>query len=60
MRETRKPHARSGNLNKLYQLSGLIFLALGTALLVAVAPALAQEASNGVSFNPQEWLRNAL
>lgn len=60
MRETRKPQAQGRNLNKLYQLSGLIFLAVSTALIVAVAPALAQEATNGVSFNPQELLRNAL
>ncbi|MCP2731907.1 TVP38/TMEM64 family protein [Limnofasciculus baicalensis] len=60
MTETRKPQAQGRNLNKLYQLFGLIFLAVSTTLLVAVAPALAQEATNGVSFNPQELLRNAL
>lgn len=60
MRDTRKSQAQGRNLNKLYQISGLIFLAVSIALIIAVAPALAEEAGNSGSFNPQELLRNAL
>ena len=60
MRDKSARQSHQINLNKLYQISGLIFLALSTTLIVAVAPALAQESTNGVSFNPQELLRNAL
>nr|WP_228055174.1 TVP38/TMEM64 family protein [Gloeocapsopsis crepidinum] len=45
-------------LNKLFRLTILMLATFGIAL-VAADPAFAQDA-NGVAFNPQGWLRNAL
>ncbi|MGV2828954.1 TVP38/TMEM64 family protein [Myxosarcina sp. GI1(2024)] len=48
------------NWQKLLKLAFLFLFTFGIALSFAVDPALGQESANGVGFNPQEWLRNAL
>ena len=55
-----KRQFRPQNLRKLYKLTLFTLLAVGTTLLIAANPALAQESATGSGFNPQEWLRNAL
>ncbi|MBE9170548.1 TVP38/TMEM64 family protein [Pleurocapsales cyanobacterium LEGE 06147] len=55
-----KKNILTRNWRKLFRLAFLTLLATGLAIALAAAPAWAQESGNGVGFNPQQWLRNAL
>lgn len=54
------PSHTSRNLRKIEKLVVLALLTFITAFAFDAAPALAQESANGIGFNPQAWLRNAL
>lgn len=45
---------------QLFRLILFILLAVGAALFVTTAPALAQDSASAGGFNPQQWLRDAL
>jgi uncharacterized membrane protein YdjX (TVP38/TMEM64 family) len=51
---------RARNRPKFFRLTVLILVTFGITLLFATNPALAQESTGGIGFNPQAWLRNAL
>jgi uncharacterized membrane protein YdjX (TVP38/TMEM64 family) len=53
-------NVRSRNWRKLMKMVILNLLTFSIVLTFTVNPALAQESTNGLGFNPQEWLRHAL
>jgi uncharacterized membrane protein YdjX (TVP38/TMEM64 family) len=55
-----KQNIRIRNWRKLWRFTCLTLLAIGLTIAFAAEPAWAQESGNGVEFNPQQWLRNAL
>jgi uncharacterized membrane protein YdjX (TVP38/TMEM64 family) len=55
-----KQNIRIRNWRKPFQLAFLTLVVTGLTIAFAAEPAWAQESGNGVGFNPQQWLRNAL
>ncbi|AFZ37829.1 SNARE associated Golgi family protein [Stanieria cyanosphaera PCC 7437] len=53
-------HIFARNRPKFFRLTILTLVIFGITILFAANPALAQESSGGIGFNPQEWLRSAL